>query len=212
MQELKGKELNAREVIHARHFVYNVYAQELNWLPAADNPSHWKVKKDEQGSYFSDIYDVASVWFGVFAGQELAAAGRIVEPLDNKLEVELYQEIPDFIKNEQIKRIEINRLAVKKRYSSSPALIILLQTMFQYILDNSIDFVVSGVPEATIDFALLIGLKDFNPPMHFFYSKADTAGATVMYCDCRKKQEVRMQMKKLNMEVIKTFNFFVDDV
>jgi len=141
MPEFIGKKLNPQEALCAKHFVYMVYAQELNWLPATDNPSNWMVKEDEQGSFFSDIYDIAAAWFGVFAGDELAAAGRFIEPLHNKLEVELYQEIPDFLKNEQVRRIEINRLMVRQKYNNSPELIVLLQTMYKYIIASTIDFI-----------------------------------------------------------------------
>ncbi len=212
MQEFIGKKLNPQDSLRARHFVYKVYTKEMNWLPAADNPSNWVVKEDEQGRYFSDIYDTVSVWFGVFAIDDLVAAGRIVEPLHNKLEVELYQEIPDFLKNEQVRRIEINRLMVRQKYNNSPALIVLLQTMYKYIIAITIDFIVTGVPQATVDFAKNIGLKDFEPPLHFFYSKDDSNGATVMYRDCRNKENLKKQINQLNMEVVKAFKFFVEDV
>ena len=212
MSELRGRILDNKDIIRAKHFVYQVYAQELNWLPAEHNPSNWIVKQDEKGRYFSDIYDATAIWFGVFTADEQVAAGRFISPINNKLEVELYQEIPEFLKKKQEKRVEVNRIAVLQKYTNSPALLILLQTMYEYLIESSIDFIVTGIPKATVDFARLIGLKNLDPPLHFFYTKRDSTGATVMYRDCRNKEKVKEQINQLNMEAVKTFKFFVKDV
>jgi hypothetical protein len=213
MQKFVGKKLsNEKQALRAKHFVYEVYAHELNWLPQPGNPSNWIVAQDEQGHYFTDKFDTVAVWFGVCAGDEMVAVGRFIEPLDNKLEVELYQEIPEFLRKKQEKRVEVNRLAVLRKYTNSPALLILLQTIYKYLLYSSIDFIVTGVPKATIDFAKKIGLKNLDPPLHFFYTKGESTGATVMYRDCRNKENLKKQISQLNMDAVKVFKFFVKHV
>ncbi|HEQ71298.1 MAG TPA: hypothetical protein ENN69_02315 [Spirochaetia bacterium] len=207
MIPLTAKVLDAAEALAATHFVYTVYAGELRWLPAEKNPSQWEVRRDEQGLYFTDMFDREATWFGVFHGKRFAAAGRLVRPVNGKLEVELYQELPDHLAWET-KRAEMNRLTLAAEFADSPALMMLVRSIFEYTAEHDIEFLVEGVPDAAMKFAERIGLTPLEPALYFRYSPEDPADSSVMYMDCRNAQEMRNRVTGLDESIAGSFTFF----
>ena len=100
-----------------------------------ENPTQLRVEKDE----LRDAYDSVATWFGAFDGDDLIACHRVCGRLHGYLELEHYHPIPDFIKQSDA-AIEGNRLAVKKEYRSSPAVLALVRFAFRYLLERGCAF------------------------------------------------------------------------
>lgn len=210
--EFSVKQYSSDRALAVKHFLYRVYADEMGWLPEDGNPSDWTVKEDGQGGYFTDKFDDTAVWFGVFNAGEQAAVGRVIVPVESKLEVELYQEIPARFKVEGILRAEINRLAVAKKYNKSPALSKLMCAMYGYILAEKIDYLVGGIPNPTLAFAKAFGFKPLEPPLIFSYSGNDTDDAQVMYLDLKGSGRAQQIIQRLTSETVFNLKFFDEEV
>ena len=170
------KRLNKRETQHAKHFLYSVYAGQLNWLPQPDNPSGWAVERDEDGEYFDDIYNDTARWFGVYDGGPLAASGRLLYPVGSKLEIELYDSIPDEFRGNGLSRVEMNRIAVDESYNGTEALSLLFREMLLFVREHQIDCIFTAAPESTLP---IIEDMNFRILRSFKYAPEDTSPA---YC------------------------------
>ncbi len=189
---LTGKELNQFESNHARYFLYDVYAKEMNWTPPFPNPSEWVIKENHNGKFFSDRFDFDSQWFGVYDGFTLIACGRVLYPLENKLEVELYHPIPDWYKIRYYKLTEINRIAVKKEFLASGALNVLSLEFIKFFIKQKTDYAFASAYNAEmIDFLRSIGFKTMNPPVKFKYFKSDANAVNLMCLDCTDQKKIK---------------------
>lgn len=169
---LSARELNRTETQGAKHFLYDVYVRQLGWHPPADNPSQWRVYHDDSGPYFDDIFNQSAVWYGVFDGETTAAVGRLVTPLNGRLEIEHYTVVPPEYRTGTC--CEMNRLAVDSHYNDTPAVSLLCASLLRHALDSAFDRILVGAPSASVSLLQKIG---FSVIHQFGYSADDPSGA-----------------------------------
>lgn len=173
-----AKQLNHNETLRAKHFLYKVYAGQLGWIPDRQNPSEWVVKEDSDGTYFEDLFNEKAQWFGVFEKNGFVASGRLLSPVNSKLELELYTDIPErFLAGNSV-RVEMNRIAVDKAHNGTEALGLLFREMFLYAQRTGIDYIFTGAPESTMT---IIRELNFRTLTQFSYAPD---GSDTAYCAC----------------------------
>jgi hypothetical protein len=108
--------LRTRPLVHedeiraAQQLVYQVFVQEMGWLPKSDNPSGIHFSEWRGSLIFLDRYDCAATWVGTFCEDELVACWRWCRPVNGLFEMELYHPIPAFLKTPRC--MEVNRFVV----------------------------------------------------------------------------------------------------
>ncbi|MBN1646904.1 MAG: hypothetical protein JW874_02625 [Spirochaetales bacterium] len=204
MSKFDARILDADEALAARHFCYDVYAGQLNWLPAEGNPSGWVVRQDAQGFYFEDMFNRTARWFGVFEAGSFACTGRVFTPADKGLELELYNTIPPQYKEEGRTRVELNRLTVDARYNGSPVIGLLLREMFSYVRESRIDYVFVAAPPASMPIVMDIGFSVVNT---FKYAPEDEEYVSCTLFDTTDRVKLDEQIKILESKKY-TLNFF----
>ncbi|NET55003.1 MAG: GNAT family N-acetyltransferase [Symploca sp. SIO2E6] len=123
------------EIIEAKKIAYEVLVKELKWELRADNPSGLHVKNLPQGKMLCDDYDQVATWLGVFDQNTLVGCLRVCSRFQGKFELERYHELLDFIKQDPL-AIEGNRLAVRKDYRQSTAVLMLFRILYKDLLSN----------------------------------------------------------------------------
>ena len=195
---LTTMKLSPAEAQKAQHFLHDVYVNQLGWQPQPNNPSGWVTRCDADGNYFTDIYERCACWFGVFDVDELIAAMRMIAPLENKLEVELYRPIPPKFKRGGFKLCEINRLVIKREYLDSKALVALVQKMTDHVVEQRIDYLfLATTRPAPANFCESLGFVAIDPPdQGFKYSPSDPYPVHLFCLDCQD----RVRMEGLNAQ------------
>ena len=125
----------ATEVIEAQKLAYEVLVEELKWEIKADNPSGLHVKELPEGKVLLDDYDTVATWFGAFTENTLVGCQRICRRLNGKFELECYHKLLDFIKEDEL-AMEVTRLALRKGYRRSGAILMLFRLLYQTLLEN----------------------------------------------------------------------------
>ena len=187
---ITGRLLQGDDILRAKKFLYEVYNNELNWTPHLDNPSGWVVREDGPEAYYQDNFDTVAEWFGAYDGDELVAVLRFLRPLEQRLEVEHYHPIPtDLKKNATV--AELNRLAIPRRWQESVAMVVLLQSVIEHLLDQGIDslFLTAAMPSPA-DFCEKIGFGHVDRRKGFKYSPSDPHPVYLMHLDCRDKSKL----------------------
>jgi hypothetical protein len=86
------------EIETAQRLIYQVFVEEMQWIPDIENPSGIRFFEDQKGKRFVDYFDENAIWFGTFHHQTLIACWRFCEPRNGKFELEHYHPIPNFLK------------------------------------------------------------------------------------------------------------------
>lgn len=123
------------EIIEAKKLAYEVLVEELKWEIKPDNPSGLYVKELPEGKVLWDEYDAVATWLGVFEENTLVGCLRICRRLNGKFELELYRELLDFIREDEL-AMECTRFSFSKRYRRSGAILILVRLVFKIFLEN----------------------------------------------------------------------------
>lgn len=132
------------EIIEAKKLAYEFVVAELKCEIKADNPCGLHVKNLPEGKVLCDDYDTVATWLGVFEENTLVGCMRICRRLNGKFELECYHELLDFIKEDEL-AMEATRLVVRKKYRGSWAILILVRTLFQILLENGGYLFATGV-------------------------------------------------------------------
>lgn len=171
--------LNRDEIRSAQRLIYQVYVEEMGWIPAEDNPSEIQLVNWENYKIFVDSFDEVAIWFGTFYDQELIACWRFCRPLNHLFELERYHPIPDFLKYSR--SLEVTRLAIHQNHrNKSRVMLNLAQQTFLY-LHQDFDYTFSAVTfPYPGNLYLKLGLKkvDLAP---FKYSSSDQAEVSLIY-------------------------------
>nr|VFK68227.1 MAG: Acetyltransferase (GNAT) domain-containing protein [Candidatus Kentron sp. UNK]VFK73489.1 MAG: Acetyltransferase (GNAT) domain-containing protein [Candidatus Kentron sp. UNK] len=115
-----------------------------------------------------DAYDSVATWFGVFDGDDLIACYRACGRLHGYLELEHYHPVPDFIEQSDA-AIEGTRLAVRKEYRSSPAVLALARFEFGQLLERGCEFffTTGSFPRPGALYARKFGLMQYGEPFRY---------------------------------------------
>jgi hypothetical protein len=176
------------EIKMAQKLVYQVFVEEMGWIPQMDNPSGIKFIDEQDCKLFLDDFDNEANWFGSFHNQELIACWRFCEPKNGKFELENYHPIPEFLKTS--KSLEVTRLAIHQKYrKTSRVMLNLTQTSYKYLC-HSFDYTFAAVEFPNPgNLYLKLGLRkvDIKP---FKYSYLDKNVVQLIYLDFKDQTTV----------------------
>ena len=176
------------EIRMAQNLVYQVYAEEIGWVPDADNPSGIRVTEDGGVPVFVDDYEHTATWIGTFDGDRLIACWRWCKPLDGAYEIERYNPLPAELK--AARAMEVNRLVIHPDYRTRGRVFYHLVRFTHQELAPEIDlgFCAVAFPYPG-DLYLKIGLKVVDCPA-FKYSPKDVDEVRIMTFDFRDQTTV----------------------
>ncbi len=192
--EITSKPLNQSETRAAKHFLYEVYTEELGWIPEPGNPSQWVVLEDSEGAYLDDMFNRSAHWFGVFDGPRFAASGRLFFPVKSKLEIELYDTIPCEFRGHGKIRAEMNRIAIAETYNGTAVPALLFIEIISFARKKGIDYLFTAAPEKTVD---IISMLDFQILHQFKYHQNDTHPAYCAVFDVNDDAKVQRVIRSL---------------
>ena len=176
------------QVLAIKKFMYQCYAVDLHWVPNQGNPSQWVVMDSQSPApCFADFYDSHAQWFAVYEqkGHELIGSCRLISPKEQKLEIELYHEIPSKYKRAKM-RLEMNRLSVKREYLSSNVTLMLFMAALEYSLQQNIDAFFIAAPPGIADICTKMGLTRVENGT-FKYFSSDPQSSTILHLDLTNK-------------------------
>ena len=172
---------NNDEVRMAKRLLYQVYVEEMGWIPQKENPSGIRFKNWQGEMLFADNFDRTAIWFGTFHHDNLIACWRFCPPYQGKFELELYHSIPTFLKTTN--SLEVNRLAIHKNYRNRSRIIYGLIREAYETLHQDFDYTFAAItfPHPG-DLYLKIGLEKLDVPP-FKYSPSDLQEVSLIYLD-----------------------------
>ncbi len=176
------------EIKMAQKLVYQVFVEEIGWIPQRDNPSGIKFIDEQDCKLFVDDFDNEANWFGSFNNQELIGFWRFCEPKNGKFELENYHPIPEFLKTS--KSLEVTRLAIHPKYRKmSRVMLNLTQTSYKYLC-QSFDYTFAAVEFPNPgNLYLKLGFKKVNIKP-FKYSSFDKNVVQLIYLDFKDETTV----------------------
>ena len=176
------------EIRMAQNLVYQVYAEEIGWVPDVDNPSGIRVTEDCGVPVFVDDYEQMATWIGTFDGDRLIACWRWCRPIDGAYEIERYNPLPAELK--AARAMEVNRLVIHPDYRTRGRVFYHLVRFTYQSLAPEIDLGFCAVafpyPGALY---LKIGLKVVDCPA-FKYSPKDVDEVRLLAFDFRDQSTV----------------------
>lgn len=156
------------EIIEAKKLAYEVLVEELKWEIKPDNPSGLHVKELPEGKVLWDNYDTVATRLGVFEENTLVGSMRICRRLNGKFELELYRELLDFLREDEL-AMEATRLAIRKGYRRSGAFLILIRLLFQIFLENGGYLLTTGFfPHPGKLYVNKLGLTRHEVPFRYY--------------------------------------------
>ncbi len=191
IKELKTSD----EIILAKNLLYKIYIEEFKWNFSDINPSDLKIENYYDVKILKDKFDEISKWFGVFIEKRIAACCKFCQRLNGKFELELYQNIPDFISNDS-NAIEINKLVIKKEYRGKFLLFHMAKYFYTALLNNySTIFTTAVFPVPGLLYTQNLGFKtaDLEP---FKYIKEQNEYVNLLFIPDDKNYK-QNQLKKL---------------
>ncbi|MBN1412297.1 MAG: hypothetical protein JW969_15735 [Spirochaetales bacterium] len=176
--------------------LYRVYAGEMGWVPDPENPSKWIICEDAGGKYFKDIFSPVSRWFGVFDGSLLIGTGRVIDPVNGKLDMELYHNLPEILGKSV--RLEFNRVAILREYGDTNAFPLLCAELLFYLSESKAHYCLIASPtDPLTEFSLSMGFRKPELGGRFKYHASDIQPVQVLYIDCRDKKGLLASRQKL---------------
>jgi hypothetical protein len=176
------------EIRMAQNLVYQVYVEELGWIPDRDNPSGIRLADDDGTPVFVDDYDETATWIGTFDGDRLVACWRWCKPIDGLYEIERYHPLPAELTT--ARAMEVNRLVIHAEYRTRGRVFYHLVRETYRLVAPVIDFAFCAVafPDPG-ELYLKIGLKVADCPA-FKYSPKDADEVRVLTLDLRDQSTV----------------------
>lgn len=169
------------EIRMAQRLIYQVYVEEIGWIPEQENPSRIHFQSWQGKMLFMDDFDRNALWFGTFHYDELIACWRFCPPQQGKFELELYHPVPNFLKASN--SLEVNRLAIHRNYRNRSRIIYGLIREAYETLYQDFDYTFAAVTFPNPgDLYLKIGLKKLNVPS-FKYSPSDPQEVSLICLD-----------------------------
>lgn len=164
----------------SQSLLYDVYIQEMGWLPEENNPSGIEILQSYKTNLLIDNYDDYALWFGVYIENKLAACWRLCPPIKGLFELEKYHHLPDFLK--RARSLEITRLAIQEEYRRSTSVLVQLALGTAQYLGKRFDytFATAQFPEPG-QLYLRLGAKKIGNP--FKYSEKDDNEVVLTYFD-----------------------------
>ncbi|MBN2545070.1 MAG: hypothetical protein JXB50_04675 [Spirochaetes bacterium] len=153
------------DIILAKNLLYNIYIDEFNWNFPNPNPSGLKIEKNENINIIVDKFDEISNWIGVFIEKKIAACCKFCQRLNGKFELELYQNIPDFILKDP-NAVEINKLVIKKEFRGKFLLLNIAKFLYTNFMNSySTIFTTAVFPMPGLLYTQNLGFKktDLDP-------------------------------------------------
>jgi len=204
---LKGE----HEVRMAQKLVYQVFVEEMDWIPTKDNPSLIRFIEDNDGSkLFVDDFDDVAMWFGSFYNQKLIACWRFCEQKNGKFELERYHAIPEFIRTS--KNLEVTRLVVHPEYRKRLRVLLdLSQTAHKYLgqrFDHTFAAVQFPYPGNVY---LKLGLKKANSKP-FKYSYLDKNEVELIFMDFKDKRTLASGYRGLSHKCTENENVYKAEI
>src|SRR4030042_3893704 len=183
------------EITCAKNLLYNIYIEEFNWNLPSSNPSELKIENYKNIKILMDKYDEISKWFGVFIEDKLVACCKFCQRLNGKFEIELYQNIPEFILNDS-NAVEINKLVIKKEFRGKFLLFHLAKFLYATLLNKySIIFTAAVFPVPGLLYTQNLGFKKADlDPFKYIKEQNDYVNLLFIPNDINYKQN---QLKKL---------------
>lgn len=175
------KLIGGNELDEARNLLFEIYCEELKWVPEKDNLSGLRVEFGEHGPMLVDYYDDAALWFGCYCGNKLVGVHRSYHAIEGHFELSNYTSIPPVFRDKF--SVEFTRLAIAKTHQRSPVFIILLAEEFNYLRSKGIyfGFTTASFPSPG-QLYIKTGMKKLNRPS-FKYHHTDPNDVSILYYD-----------------------------
>lgn len=173
MHDLRPKILSESEISQAKHLLYQVYVQDMNWRPPQNNPSQWRIETLQDKPILSDRYDSQSQWFGVAANSKrLLACCRVIGKVGSALEIDNYTSL--FQSRGNGIDLELNRLAVDAEYRQSAIPIQLIQFVIETLSrGEGKQLLIAPTYPSPADLCLKLGFQAMKPDIRFRYHPND---------------------------------------
>jgi hypothetical protein len=179
---LDFRKLKDSEVALAGALLYRVYVHDLKWRITEGNLSGIVVEDSPIGPLLTDTFSARAKWYGVFIGEELKAVCRLLPREEVGSEVEIYFDIPDFIKKSR-RSCELNRLAVSADVDKGAVLIFMLYNLARKVDELQFEYVfmTAQFPEPGNAYVRLGLIK--NEGYEFKYDKNDESSVCLAHFD-----------------------------
>jgi Acetyltransferase (GNAT) domain len=142
---MEARILKEDELDKALQLLYQIYVLEMHWTPKENNASKMRLEHRDGKELLTDQFDAIATWYGLFDHDDLIGVVRTVPPVNGRLEIENYREIPTRFKKKC--PIEANRLAISHNYrTKSTALFELLKIMYLTCLEREYDSIICSAP------------------------------------------------------------------
>lgn len=191
---------NRNDSRKVRSFLYQIYFNELQWSPPADNPSGWKVEEGTTDQpRFIDNFENQAKWIWVSDDDEnILSCCRLITPIEKKLEYELYTPAMIEIESDSSK-IELNRFAINHKLLNTNLPLKMLYSALEFCTLEKKHFLVIPTPEVIYEYCVKLG---FHCSSHapFKYSDTDPDSIKLVYLDLQDKvhiEKVRREWRDL---------------
>jgi hypothetical protein len=180
--------VSKHEIRMAQSLVYQVYVEEMGWIPDQDNPSGIRLADDDGTSVFIDDYEQTAIWIGTFDEHRLVACWRWCRPIDGAFETERYHPLPAELT--VARAMEVNRLVIHPAHRTRGRVFYHLVRETYKMLAPVIDLAICAVafPDPG-ELYVKIGLKPADCPP-FKYSPKDADEVLVLTLDLRDQSTV----------------------
>ena len=178
-------------ILMSKKLVYKTYTEEMSWEPPDDNPSDFRIEIDANGDkYLDDKFSNNSTYIAMFDESHMVATARVIKQKDSPLEVTLYRTLEEPL-NLGSSLAEINRVAVKKEYMTSNALLLLFSYAIKFCEQGKVNYLLTTVAFPNPG-NFFIGTGFEKSGDEFRYSKNDPAPVNIVFFDL----EDRLKMQK----------------
>ncbi len=192
--------LKENEVNNYKALLHDIYSG-LNWEPPKKNPSNWRIVNEGGRNIYHDNYDQVATFFGIFADSKLIGGCRILEPLHDKLEFELYYQIPDrFILQN---RIEANRFSLLPDYLNSPAALVLWIKVLDHLLERPAPprIFLPVFSQEMIKLCSILGFQFVDRSSFFKYFPSDPNNCQLLFLDTNNREKVQEIINRCHLLV-----------
>lgn len=174
-----------------RRLLHDVYIHELGWVVPQPNPSGIQTSTDHAGNVeFRDRFESNAVVFGVFEEEDLIGTIRLMKPFEGKLELENYRKIPQKLIGNNPRKYEVNRMAIRKQWQNSVALVHLLRAVGEYLAHSDCEILFAALAEPEpANFCLKLGFLQSESDV-FRYHSSEKSHVRLHHLDCRNRQSV----------------------
>jgi len=191
-----------KEVLEAKALLYKVYIEEGKWSFPKNNLSGIRVAYHNDTPYLEDNFASVSTWLGLYLNDKLIICIRVMNRLNKKFEVEHYQVIPSYLKQDPL--VEANRLAVHASFRGTILSTIFTESLLEYCISiNTSILATAPIPGIGYYYMRIAGFKKVDI-LPFKYNKSEKQSVSLLHLDIPSARHKLQSLKNAIQKTLQT--------